>query len=90
MTLGRYLWVLILVKVAILFLVFKIFFFPDRLARDYDNDNDRARAVRRHLADPRGQVAVEPLINSTFHPEGRMRLSEKTIKISYTFSKIAL
>lgn len=52
MTLGRYLWALILIKVAILFLVFKLFFFPDRLERDYDSDAERARAVRHHLVDP--------------------------------------
>ncbi|MDE5686751.1 MAG: DUF4492 domain-containing protein [Paramuribaculum sp.] len=53
MTLGRYLWALILVKLAILFFVFKIFFFPDRLERDYSTDEERARAVRRDLARPR-------------------------------------
>lgn len=52
MTTGRYLWILILVKLAIIFLVLKIFFFPDLLSRDYDNDDDRARAVRRSLLDP--------------------------------------
>lgn len=53
MTLGRSLWVLIIIKVAILFLVFKLFFFPDRLERDYDSDAERARAVRHNLVDPR-------------------------------------
>ncbi len=49
MTVGRYLWVMIILKVAILFLVFKLFFFPDRLQQDYDTDQERARAVRREL-----------------------------------------
>lgn len=53
MTVGRLLWALILIKLALLFIVFKLFFFPDRLARDYDNDADRARAVRHELTQPR-------------------------------------
>lgn len=49
MTVGRYLWILILVKLFILFFVFKLFFFPDVLKRDYSNDTERAQAVRTHL-----------------------------------------
>lgn len=49
MTVGRYLWAIILAKLAILFLVFKLFFFPDLLQRDYDSDSDRADAVRTNL-----------------------------------------
>lgn len=51
MTLGRYLWALILAKIVLLFLVFRLFFFPDRLAENYDNDRDRANAVRHELTD---------------------------------------
>lgn len=53
MTVGRKLWVLIIIKLAIIFLVFRLFFFPDTLKEDYDNDNDRARAVRSSLTTPR-------------------------------------
>ncbi|QCD34591.1 DUF4492 domain-containing protein [Muribaculum gordoncarteri] len=53
MTVGRYLWALILIKLFILFFVFKLFFFPDLLKRDYDNDRDRAQAVRTALTDER-------------------------------------
>lgn len=49
MTVGRRLWALILIKLVILFLVFRLFFFPDHLKEDYDNDADRARAVRTSL-----------------------------------------
>ena len=49
MTIGRYLWAIILIKLAVLFLVFRLFFFPDILARDYDNDEERAEAVRTNL-----------------------------------------
>ena len=52
MTVGRRLWALILVKLAILFLVFRLFLFPDSLQAGYDNDADRAQAVRSALAAP--------------------------------------
>ncbi len=53
MTIGRRLWLLILIKLFIIFFIFKIFFFPDILRRDYDNDRDRAAAVRSSLLDRR-------------------------------------
>lgn len=49
MTVGRYLWLMIIIKLFILFFVFKLFFFPDVLKRNYDNDIDRASAVRSAL-----------------------------------------
>lgn len=49
MTVGRSLWVLILIKLAIFFLIFKLFFFPDRLSEDYPDDNARSEAVRTSL-----------------------------------------
>lgn len=49
MTVGKQLWVVILIKLAVIFLVLKLFFFPDILKRDYDNDEDRAAAVRNSL-----------------------------------------
>lgn len=49
MTIGKYLWAIILVKLFILFIVFRLFFFPNILSRDYDNDEDRAQAVRTNL-----------------------------------------
>lgn len=52
MTIGRYLWAIILVKLAIMFLVLKLFFFPNILERDYDTDEERADAVRENLIRP--------------------------------------
>lgn len=54
MTVGRYLWAMIIIKLIILFFVFKLLFFPDILSRDYDNDADRAAAVRRALVERGG------------------------------------
>lgn len=51
MTVGRYLWLMIIIKLFILFFIFRLFFFPDLLKRDYDNDADRAQAVRNALID---------------------------------------
>ncbi len=49
MTLGKKLWALIAVKLLIMFGVLKLFFFPDLLESNYDNDGERANAVRTTL-----------------------------------------
>ena len=53
MTVGRSLWLIIIIKLVILFAVLKVFFFPDLLSSNYDNDTDRAEAVRSTLTDNR-------------------------------------
>ena len=49
MTVGRSLWVIIIIKVFILFAILKLFFFPDFLGSNFDNDQDRAQHVRNQL-----------------------------------------
>lgn len=49
MTIGRKLWAIIIVKLVVLFLVLKLFFFPDILQERYDSDAERADAVRNNL-----------------------------------------
>ena len=49
MTIGRKLWALIIIKLIFIFLIMKLFFFPDILSRDYDTDSERAGAVRESL-----------------------------------------
>lgn len=49
MTVGRTLWILILVKLFVIFAVLRLFFFPDILSRDYDTDEERANHVRKEL-----------------------------------------
>lgn len=49
MTIGKNLWLIIIIKLIVIFFVLKLFFFPDLLQRDYDNDEDRANAVRARL-----------------------------------------
>lgn len=49
MTIGRSLWLIIIVKLIIMFAVLKLFFFPDRLNGGYSTDSERAEAVRSAL-----------------------------------------
>lgn len=49
MTVGRTLWILILVKLFVIFAVLRLFFFSDILSRDYDTDEERADHVRKEL-----------------------------------------
>ena len=51
MKIGKSLWVIILLKLAILFLVFRLFFFPDVLGSTYNSDEERAQAVRSALTE---------------------------------------
>lgn len=52
MTVGRKLWLLIVIKLIIIFAVLKLFFFPDILQSRYDTDAERADAVREALIKP--------------------------------------
>lgn len=49
MTVGKTLWIIILVKLFIFFVIMKFLFFPDILSRDFDSDADRAEHVRNEL-----------------------------------------
>ena len=49
MTVGRTLWLVIAIKVAIIFLVLKLWLFPNYLNTNYDTDAERSGAVRSSL-----------------------------------------
>lgn len=49
MTVGRTLWLVIIIKLIIMFAIIRLLFMPDILGTRYDNDADRAEAVRRQL-----------------------------------------
>lgn len=49
MTVGKTLWLIIILKVFIFFVVMKLLFFPDLLSRDFDSDEQRADHVRQEL-----------------------------------------
>ncbi len=52
MTWGRKLWVIILLKLFIMFAILKIFFFPDVLKRDFTTDEERSEHVLEQLTNP--------------------------------------
>lgn len=52
MTWGRKLWGIILLKLFIMFVILRIFFFPDFLKRDFDTDEERSRHVLDQLTNP--------------------------------------
>jgi len=42
---GRKVWIIIIIKLVIMFAVLKIFFFQDFLKKKYDNDKQRSEYV---------------------------------------------
>jgi hypothetical protein len=46
---GRQLWLIILIKLFIMFVILKIFFFPDILKRDFQTDEQRSEYVLEQL-----------------------------------------
>lgn len=49
MTVGKTLWIIILVKLFIFFVVMKMIFFPNYLKSKFDTDEERADHVRSEL-----------------------------------------
>lgn len=49
MTVGKTLWIIILVKLFIFFVVMKMLFFPNLLKKNFDTDEERADHVRTEL-----------------------------------------
>jgi uncharacterized membrane protein len=49
MTVGRTLWIIILIKLFIMFVVLKTFFFPNYLNTNFKDDQSRANHVRQEL-----------------------------------------
>ena len=48
MEVGKTLWIIILIKLAIMFLILRVFFFRPELSR-YDTDAEKAEHVRENL-----------------------------------------
>jgi len=49
MTVGKKLWIIILIKLFVMFVVLKLFFFHDFLGTRFDSDKDRANYVLKQL-----------------------------------------
>jgi hypothetical protein len=49
MTVGKKLWIIILIKIFIIFFILRLFFFPDFLKSRFKSDNERGNYVREQL-----------------------------------------
>ena len=49
MTVGRTLWIMILIKLTIMFLTLRIFFFPNFLKTNFETDEARSQYVLQEL-----------------------------------------
>lgn len=52
MTLGRTLWIIILIKLFILFVILKLFFFCDFLNSKFSDDAEKSNYVLENLSKP--------------------------------------
>ena len=50
MTIGKKLWVIILIKLFIIFVILKLFFFPDILKKNFSSDKERGDYVLDQLS----------------------------------------
>lgn len=50
MTVGRSLWIIILIKLFIIFVIFKLLFFPDFLKKNFKTDKERGNYVLDRLS----------------------------------------
>ncbi|MEZ4999780.1 MAG: DUF4492 domain-containing protein [Bacteroidales bacterium] len=46
---GRRVWLIIILKLFIMFAILKIFFFPDIFKRDFNSDSERSRFMLEEL-----------------------------------------
>lgn len=53
MTVGKKLWIIILIKLFIMFVILKIFFFQDFLNEKFDTDQQKADYVLEQLTKPK-------------------------------------
>jgi hypothetical protein len=50
---GKQVWIIILVKLFILFIILKLFFFPDFLKTNFKTDPERSDFVLENLTEPK-------------------------------------
>jgi hypothetical protein len=50
MTVGKKLWSIILIKLFIIFVLLKLFFFPDLLKKNFSSDKERGDYVLENLS----------------------------------------
>lgn len=49
MTWGKSVWIIILIKVFVIFFILKIFFFPNILNKEFNSDEERGQHVLENL-----------------------------------------
>jgi uncharacterized membrane protein len=49
MTVGKTLWIIVLIKLFIMFAVLRVFFFPNYLNTNFNDDKSKANHVRQEL-----------------------------------------
>lgn len=49
---GKQVWIIILIKLFIMFFVLKLFFFPNFLETNFDSDEERGNHVLENLVEP--------------------------------------
>lgn len=52
---GRQVWIIILIKLFIMFAILKIFFFPDFLKTNFETDQERSDYVLEILTEPKSK-----------------------------------
>ncbi len=52
MTIGKTLWAIILIKLFIMFAILRLFFFPNYLNSNFENDEERSNHVIENLTNP--------------------------------------
>lgn len=50
---GKQVWIIILIKLFIMFFVLKLFFFPNFLKTNFANDEERGNHVLENLVEPK-------------------------------------
>lgn len=53
MKVGKQLWIIILVKLFIMFAILKLFFFPNFLKNNFETDQERSDYVIEQLTNPK-------------------------------------
>ena len=51
MTIGKTLWLIIIIKLFIMFVVLRVFFFPNQLNSNFKDEDSKAKHVRQELID---------------------------------------
>lgn len=63
MTIGKTLWIIVIIKLFIMFAILKVFFFPNYLKTNFDNETDKANHVGTELFEKK-KPSINPINNN--------------------------